>query len=65
MHVARVPNLALLSEYSLRAWSNAAGFPVRHCLPEYLPLCGATFLIRSLVYMIILPTLHEDLKRVF
>jgi len=65
MHIARVSNLALLSKYSPRAWCNATGFPVRHCLPDYLPLRGATFLIRSLVYMIILPTLNEDLKRPF
>jgi len=45
MHVARVPNLALLSKYSLRVWSNAAGFPVRH---YYLPLCRATYKIFSL-----------------
>ena len=55
MHVVWVPNLAILSEYSLHAWCNAAGFAVRHCLPDYLPLCGATFLRRSLIYMIILP----------
>ena len=60
IHVARVLNLTLLSEYSLRAV-----FPVRHCLPDYLPLCRATFLIRSLVNMIILPMLREDLKRLF
>ena len=57
--------LAILSEYSLHAWCNAAGFAVRHCLPDYLPLCGATFLRRYLVYMIILPMLHEDLKHLF
>ena len=62
LHVVRVPNLALLSEYSLHTGFNAAGFPVRHCLPDYLPLCRVTFLIRSLIYIIILPMLHEDLK---
>ena len=49
IHVAQVPNLTLLSEYFLRAWYNVAVFPVRHCLPDYLLLCGASFLIRSLV----------------
>ena len=31
-------------------------------LTDYLPLCGATFLIRSLVNTLVLPISHKDLK---
>ena len=62
MHVSQVTNLALQSELFLRAWRYGAGFTVRHYLPDYLSLCGATFSTSSLVYTLILP---KDLKRVF
>ena len=50
MRVAQVANLTLQSELFLRAWRYGAGFAVRHYLPDYLSLCGATFPTRSLVY---------------
>ena len=65
MRVAQVTNLALQSELFLSAWRYGAGFAVRHYLPDYLSLCGATFPIKSLVHALILPMSHKDLKRFF
>ena len=65
MHVARITNLVLQSELFLRTWRYGAGFAVRHYLPDYLSLCGATFPTSSLVHVLILPMPHKDLKRVF
>ena len=65
MCVAQITNLALQSELFLRAWRYGAGFAVRHYLPDYLSLCGAAFPTRSLVYALILPMSHKDLKRFF
>ena len=65
MQVAQVTNLALQSELFLRAWCYGTGFTVRHYLPDYLSLCGATFSTSSLVHVLILPMSHKDLKRVF
>ena len=65
MRVAQVTNLALQSEPFFRTWRYGAGFAVRHYLPDYLSLCGATFPTRSLVHALILPTSHKDLKRFF
>ena len=61
MCVVQVPSLVLQSKYVLRIWCNGVGFAFKHCLPDYLPLCGGTFLIRTLVYMIILPMSHKNL----
>ena len=65
MRVVQVTHLALQSELFLGAWRYEAGFTVRHYLPDYLSLCGATFPTRSLVHALILPMSHKDLKRVF
>ena len=65
MRVAKVTNLALQSELFLRAWRYGAGFAVRHYLPDYLSLCGATFPTRSLVHALFQPTSHKDLKWIF
>ena len=70
MCVAQVTSLALQSELFLltlflRTWHYGTGFAIRHYLPVYLPLCGATFLIRSLVHMLSLPMSHKNLKQVF
>ena len=65
MHVAQVTNLALQCELFFRAWHYGAGFAVRHYLPDYLSLCGATFPTSSLVHTLILPMSYKDLKRVF
>ena len=65
MRVVQVTNLALQTELFLSAWRYGAGFTVRHYLPDYLSLCGATFPTRSLVHTLILPMSHKDLKRGF
>ena len=62
MHVVQVTHLAFQSELFLGAWRYEAGFAVRHYLPDYLSLCGATFPTRSLVHALILPMSHKDLK---
>jgi len=62
MFVAKVTNIALQSELFLRAWCYGAGFAIRHYLPDYLSLCGATFPTMSLVHTL-MP--HEDLKQCF
>ena len=62
MHVVRFPSLAFQNKYFLYACHNGTGFAVRHYLPDNLTLCGATFLIRSLVDVLILPISHKDLK---
>ena len=65
MCVAKVTNISLRSELLLCAWRYGAGFTVRHYLPDYLSLCGATFPTIPLVHALILPMQHEDLKQVF
>ena len=59
MCVSQVTDLALQSELFLHAWRYGAGLTFRHYLPDYLPLCGATFPTRSLVHALLLP---KDLK---
>ena len=49
MYIVQVTNLALHSELFLCTWRHAAGFTIRHYLPDYLLLCGATFHTTSCV----------------
>ena len=70
MRAAQVTSLVLQSELFLltlflRAWHYGTGFAIRHYLPDYPPLCGATFLIRYLVHMLSLPMSHKNLKQFF
>jgi len=66
MCAVKVINIAFQSELFLCAWRYGAGFAIRHYLPDYLSLlCGATFPTMFLVYMLILPMPHEDLKQNF
>ena len=49
----------------VHTWSNGSGLADKHYLPDYLPLCGATFLIRSLVQMLVLTMPHKNLEPLF
>ena len=65
MRVTRDSILGLQKKLFLRIGLNGTGFTVRHYLPNYLPSCGATFAIKTLVQSILLPTPHEDSKWFF
>ena len=65
IRVVQVTHLALQSELFLCAWRYEAGFTVRHYLPDYLSLCGATFPTRSLVHALMLPMSHKRFEMVF
>jgi len=63
--VAKVTNIALQSELFLHTWHCGAGFAIRHCFPDYLSLCKATFPTMSLDHVLILPMPDKNLKWVF
>jgi len=56
MCVVRVPKLALQSELFLHTRRHGTEFTVVHYSPDYLPLCGVTFLIKVLVQSVFLLT---------